>query len=152
MAAAVVALSVSVPWCLATVTQKQPPKNNTKPSQVQMLIQQGRLEEAKSQVQEELRRNPTSVEAYIELGVIQSAQGDFTSAAATFQKALQLSPNSTTAHNDLGNVYVNQKKNDLAEKEFRTVLRLQPANRDANYNLGVSADGKRLARRSYSAF
>ena len=77
------------------------------------------------------------MDAYIELGVIQSAEGDFTNAVETFQKALQIAPNSTKAHNDLGNAYVNLKKVDLAEKEFRTVLRLDPANRDGNYNLGV---------------
>src|SRR5450631_1742215 len=137
IAAGLVALFLLVPFSHATATQKQSPKSEAKFPQVQTLIEQGRLEEARAQVQEELRRNPTSVDGYIELGVIESAEGDFTNAATTLQKALQLAPNSTKAHNDLGNVYVNQKRVDLAEKEFRAVLRLDPGNRDGNYNLGV---------------
>jgi tetratricopeptide (TPR) repeat protein len=137
IAAGLVALFLLVPFSHATATQKQSPKSEAKFPQVQTLIEQGRLEEARAQVQEELHRNPTSVDGYIELGVIESAEGDFTNAATTLQKALQLAPNSTKAHNDLGNVYVNQKRVDLAEKEFRTVLRLDPGNRDGNYNLGV---------------
>ncbi len=137
ISAGVVALFLLIPCAHATATQKQSPKNEAKFPQVQTLIEQGRLEEAKAQVQDELRKNPASVDAYIELGVIQSAEGDFTNAVETFQKALQIAPNSTKAHNDLGNAYVNLKKIDLAEKEFRTVLRLDPANRDGNYNLGV---------------
>jgi tetratricopeptide (TPR) repeat protein len=137
IAASVVALFLLIPSAYATATQKPSSKSEAKFPQVQTLIEQGRLEEAKAQVQEEIRKNPASVDAYIELGVIQSAEGDFTNAVATFQKALQLAPNSTKAHNDLGNAYVNLKKIDLADKEFRTVLRLDPVNRDGNYNLGV---------------
>jgi tetratricopeptide (TPR) repeat protein len=135
--AVVVALSISIPFSFATAPQKQPQKGEAKFSQLQLLIQQGRLDEAKSQIQEEIRRDPSNADAYIELGVIESAQSDFANAAAALEKAIQLAPNSTRAHNDLGTVYVNQKKVDAAEKEFRTVLRLEPANRDANYNLGV---------------
>jgi tetratricopeptide (TPR) repeat protein len=137
ISASVVALFLLIPCSEATATQKQSSKSEAKFPQVQTLIEQGRLEEAKSQIQEELRKDPTSVDAYVELGVIESSEGEFTNAVAAFEKALHLAPNSTKAHNDLGNVYLNQKKVDLAEKEFRTVLRLDPANRDGNYNLGV---------------
>jgi tetratricopeptide (TPR) repeat protein len=136
-AVAVAALFLLIPCSYATATQKQSPKSAAKFPQVQSLIEQGRLAEAKSQIQEEIRRDPNSADGYIELGVIESAEGDYANAVATLQKALQLAPNSTKAHNDLGNVYVSQKRVDLAEKEFRIVLRLDPANRDGNYNLGV---------------
>ncbi len=105
-------------------------------TQVETLIQQGHLEEAETEIREQLQRNP-SIEGYNLLGIIESDKHDYQSAVSAFQQALQLSPNSAKTHNNLGNVYVAQKKFDLAEKEFRTVLRLDPTNRDGNYNLGV---------------
>jgi superkiller protein 3 len=101
------------------------------------LVQQGHLEEAKTKVLKELQQNPSSVDGYNLLGIIESEQLDYSNALAALQKALQLAPNSTKTHNNLGDVYLAQKKFDLAEKEFRTVLRLDPGNRDGNYNLGL---------------
>lgn len=112
--------------------------------QAEVLVQQGRLEEAKTIMLEELLRNPSSVDGYNLLGIIESDQQDYSDAIAAFQKALQLGPNSTKTLNNLGNVYIAQKKPDLAEKEFRTILRLDPGNRDGNYNLGVLLMGKGL--------
>ena len=104
--------------------------------EVEMLIRQGRLAEAESKMQEELRQKP-SVEGYNLLGIIESARQDLPAAVAAFEHALQLSPKSAQTHNNLGNVYVAQNKLDLAEKEFQTALRLDPANHDANYNMGL---------------
>jgi tetratricopeptide (TPR) repeat protein len=117
--------------------QQQPSKVSPSFPQVQALVQQGRLQEARSAMQEELQRNPASVDGYNLLGIIESDLQDYTNALAAFQKALQLAPASTKTHNNLGNLYIAQQKPDLAEKEFRTVLRLDPANHDGNYNLGV---------------
>ena len=105
--------------------------------QVEVLIQQGHLDEAKSKTLDVLKENPSSVEGYNLLGIIEGNQQDYSNAVAAFQKALQLAPRSVKTHNNLGNVYVAQKQLDLAEKEFRTVLRIDVADRDANYNLGV---------------
>ena len=105
--------------------------------QVEVLIQQNRLHEAKTKALEELRQHPASVEGYNLLGIIETDQQNYSAAIASFRKALQISPNSTKTHNNLGNVYVAQKQLDLAEKEFRTAVRLEPGNNEGNYNLGV---------------
>ncbi|MGD0789002.1 MAG: tetratricopeptide repeat protein [Terracidiphilus sp.] len=104
---------------------------------MEALVQQGRLDEARTQMLDELQRNPSSVDGYNLLGIIDSDGQDYPDALAAFQKAFKLAPNSTKTHNNLGNLYVAQKRIDLAEKEFRTVLRLDPGNQDGNYNLGV---------------
>ena len=110
---------------------------NERFDEIQSLIQQHRFAEARTAVLDELKRHPSSVEAYNLLGIIQTNQQDFAGAIASLQKALQLKPRSTKTHNNLGNVYLAQQQATLAEGEFRTVLRLDPANSDANYNLGV---------------
>jgi len=101
------------------------------------LLQEHRLAEARTAVLDQLQRNPSSVEGYNLLGIIQSNQHDFAGAIASFQKAIQLNPKSLKSRNNLGNAYAAQKQFDLAEQEFRAVLRIDPANSDANYNLGV---------------
>lgn len=117
------------------VAQPHPQQENLQ--QVEALLQQGHGAEALDAIQRELRRNPSSVEAWNLLGILKTGEQDFSAAAAAFQKALQLSPRSAKTHNNLGNLYVAEKRSDLAEKEFRTALHLDPANRDAHYNLGV---------------
>jgi tetratricopeptide (TPR) repeat protein len=118
---------------------QQPPASGVSADlrEVELLIQQGRFNEAKTAVTEELERKAANVEALNLLGIIESDEHDYPAALATFQKALRLSPNSSKTHNNLGSLYATQKSVDLAEKEFRAVLRLDPTNRDANYNLGV---------------
>jgi len=126
---------VSVP---AFSAQQRPPQ--TPPvvfQQEQELLRQGHLDEAKAGMLEELKRDPSSVDGYNLLGIIEADVQNYSGAIAAFQKALQLAPHSTKTLNNLGNVYVAQNMPDLAANEFQTVLRLDPANRDAQYNLGL---------------
>ena len=145
-ASGAVILFVILSFSLALASQQQPSPSQKKgqdstasPSlqEAETLLQQGHLDQAKVKIQEELQRNPSSVEGYNLLGIVESDEQDYPNALAAFQNALKLAPNSTKTYNNLGNAYVAQKRLDLAEKEFRTVLRLDPANRDGNYNLGV---------------
>ena len=105
--------------------------------QAEQLIQSGQLDQARNVIDEEIRRDPSNLEAYNLLGIIFTNEKNYTEALDAFQQALKLNPNSTSTHNNLGNLYVAQEKPDLAEKEFNRVLQIAPANRDANYNLGL---------------
>jgi len=128
---------------------KPQPGSSTEASEslkeVQTLIQQGHIEEARSRLTDELQRHPSSVEAYNLLGIIESSQQDYPKAIAAFQKALQIAPHSAKTRVNLGNAYVAERKPDFAEKEFQAVLRLEPGNQDANYNLGVLLIGRGAA-------
>jgi len=137
MRVAIYALSIALGCCLISAAQHQGTEGNSSLGQIETLIQQNRLDEAKTKTMDELQRNPTSVDAYNLLGMIQGEQQDFTGAAASFRQALKLKPGSTHTHNNLGSLYVVEKKPELAEKEFREVLRLDSTNRDAHYNLGT---------------
>src|SRR6267154_139131 len=130
---------------VSAAQQSVPSKKNAQQSskiqpqfrEAEELFRQGLIDQAKEKIEEELKRNPSSVEGYNLLGIIYSDQKDYATALEVFQHALKLEPNSTRTHNNLGNVYVAQEKPNLAEKEFRTVLRLDPGNRDGNYDLGL---------------
>jgi tetratricopeptide (TPR) repeat protein len=143
-AGALAALLILLPFCVAsgqtTAARKATAQSGNKKSpfpRIEQLIRQGLLDQAKTEIQEQIARQPKSVEAYNLLGIICVEQKDFPCAQDAFQHALQLRPGSAPARNDLGNVYVAEGKADLAAKEFRIILRSDPANRDANYNLGL---------------
>lgn len=138
--------------CQTQMAQQPSAKLSAHFQQEEALVQQGRLDEAKAAMLEELRQHPSSVDGYNLLGIIETDQQDFSGALAAFQKALQLAPNSTKTYVNLGNVYVAEKKPDLAEKEFRTALHIDPANRDANYNLGVLLMAKGAAAEASTHF
>jgi tetratricopeptide (TPR) repeat protein len=129
--------------CAAQQAVRQPgsPQRSAKLApelaEAEALLSQGRPDEAKQKILEELARNPKSVEGYNLLGIVYGNEKDHANALDAFQYALKLNPNSSSTHNNLGNLYVAQHQLDLAEKEFAAVLRLDPANRDANYNLGL---------------
>ncbi len=116
---------------------RQPLKISPILQEAEELLRQGSIAEAKKKIQDELQRNPSSVDAYTLLGIVYTDEKDYANALQAFQQALKLDHNSTRALNNLGNLYVAQNKLDLAEKEFRKVLRLEPENRDGNYNLGL---------------
>jgi tetratricopeptide (TPR) repeat protein len=103
----------------------------------QALFQEGKFEEAKERLQEELRENPSKAEGYGLLGLVYTAEKNYAGALAAFQQGLQINPKSTGIRNDMGNLYVLQGNLDQAEKEFREVLRLSPVDPGANYNLGL---------------
>jgi len=101
------------------------------------LLADGRIDEAKRKIQQELGRDPASVEAYNLLGIVYTAERNFNDAIDAFEYALKLDPGSTRTHNNLGGLYVTLQKIDLAEKQYRATLWVEPGNRDANYNLGL---------------
>jgi tetratricopeptide (TPR) repeat protein len=122
---------------LALAAQQPPSKLSANLQQAEELRRQGLFDQATGKVQEELKHNPASVDAYNMLGFIYIDERDSSSAVAAFQHALKIAPGSTRTRNNLGNVYLSEQKPDLAEREFRSVLRADPGNRDANYNLGL---------------
>lgn len=136
-AARLFALLALLPLPALSPAQKPPSQVPPAIQQIQALIQQGHLDEARAMVLKDLDRHPSSVESLNLLGIIETSRQDYASALAAFQKALRLSPNFTRTLNNLGNLYVVEKMPAQAEKEFRAVLRLDPANSDANYNLGL---------------
>jgi tetratricopeptide (TPR) repeat protein len=101
------------------------------------LLRQGKLEDAKNRIQEELQQNPSGSEGYALLGLVYTAEKNYTEALSAFQRGLELNPKSTGIRIDMGNLYVAQGNLDLAEKEFREVVRLNPADYDGNYNLAL---------------
>jgi tetratricopeptide (TPR) repeat protein len=117
---------------------KQSSSNLPSPfADAEALVREGKFEEAKTRIHEELQEHPGSAQGYALLGLVYIAEKNYHEALAAFQQGLKLNPKSTGIRNDLGNLYVVQGKIDLAEKEFREVVRLDPTDSDGNYNLSL---------------
>ncbi len=127
--------------------RKQSSRPSSKPespfADAQALLHQGRFEEAKDKILEELKQNPSSAEGYILLGLACTQTKNYDEAFDAFRHARKLNPKSVKIHNNLGNLYVAQEKLDLAAAEFRQALRLNPSDHDGNYNLGLVLLAKR---------
>jgi tetratricopeptide (TPR) repeat protein len=124
----------------STPVRSNPPKPAQKPSpfaDAEVLLRQGKIEDAKSRIQQELQQNPSNAEGYALLGLVYAEEKNFTEAINALQQALKLEPKSSKLRNNLGNLYVAQGNLDQAENEFREVLRAAPSDSDANYNLGI---------------
>jgi tetratricopeptide (TPR) repeat protein len=131
--------------CLGQQTTHHPalrhaqPKTEASPAftEVEQLLAQGRLDEAKQKTEELLQADPGSVEGYNLLGIILSNQKNFSDALDAFQQALRLNPKSVKTLGNLANFYIAEGKPELAEKEFKSALALAPADTDSNYNYGL---------------
>ena len=125
-------LSRLVLFVALPVFAAQQPATKSSPEfqQVESLIEQGRLDEAKLQMLDQVRRHPSSSEALILLGIVESSEQDYSNAVEAFQKALLIAPDSTKAHNDLGKVYSLGYKptNEKRDGSWRRV-QIQMANR-----------------------
>lgn len=128
---------------LPTAAQQRSTHDSSKASQsetqfheAQELLTEGRLDEAKQNVETRLAVKP-SVEGYNLLGIINVTQKNYPAALEAFEQALKLDVNSVKTHINLANFYVATGKPDLAEKEFKASLALAPANNDANYNYAL---------------
>jgi tetratricopeptide (TPR) repeat protein len=104
---------------------------------VKELLQQGKLEKAKSRLHEELQAHPSSSEGYALLGVVYTEEKNYDEALNAFQQGLKLNPKSTAIRNDIGSLYVTQGNPEAGEKEFREALQLNPLDQDGNYNLAL---------------
>ena len=142
----IVALGVIFFLTRGAAGQQAPPSNQSAravskaPSpfaDAEALLRQGKLEDARIRIQEELQQYPSRPDGYALLGLVYTAEKNYPDALSAFQQGLKLNPKSTGIRNDMGNLYVAQGNLDLAEKEFREVVRLNPADYDGNYNLAL---------------
>ncbi len=101
-----------------------------------VLVGQGRVDEAIAHYREALRIDPAYVGAHSNLGNVLAGQGWADEAIAQYREALQLDPTYAVAHNNLGNSLAGQGKADEAIAQYREALRIDPTYVDAHFDLG----------------
>jgi tetratricopeptide (TPR) repeat protein/peroxiredoxin len=79
----------------------------------------------------------TLPDAWNNLGVIATREGQIDESIQRFQQALRLNPHHLAALDNLGNAYRLQKRWDDARKTLERALEVAPQDAEANYSLGM---------------
>ena len=90
-----------------------------------------------AQLEAEIKNNPKSFEALIELGNIYFDQKNFERTIELYTKGLELRPNEVDIRTDLGTAMFYIKRFDDAIAQFKKSLELDPRNAQTLFNLGV---------------
>jgi Flp pilus assembly protein TadD len=122
--------------CYRQVLQLQPDFAEALLNLANILVSQGRLEEAMIHCQGALRLRPDLAQAHNTLGNILVSQGKLEEAVAQCLEALRLQPNYPEAHNSLGNALSRQGKLEEAATHYQKAIDHKPEFAEARTNLG----------------
>ena len=110
-----------------------------------VLINQGRTDEAIQHYLKALRIKPDYVDAHNNLGNVLINQGRTDKAIQHYLQALRINPDYEKAHNNIGNVLLDQGRTDEAIQHYLQALRINPDYAGARSNLGVALFRKGVA-------
>jgi tetratricopeptide (TPR) repeat protein len=100
-----------------------------------LLLEQGRLREARERFNQSMAIRPDNVEAYINMGNMEGTLGRFSEAEKWYRKALRQDESNYFAINGLGIALIRQKRNKEAIDTFRSALERAPGFSEARSNL-----------------
>jgi tetratricopeptide (TPR) repeat protein len=101
-----------------------------------LILGQGRVDDAFIEYQTALKIKPDYAEAHIGLGIAFLQKRSVDEAIAHYQKALEIKPDNAIAHNDLGVVLFQTGSVDEAITHFQKALEIKPDYAEAHNNLG----------------
>ena len=101
-----------------------------------VLLQQGKVDEAMAHYQTALQFNPDYAEAHYNLGNVLCQKDRVNEAIIHYQTALQINPDYEEAHNNLGNALLKKGRVDEAITQYQQALQIKSGNAKAHYNLG----------------
>jgi tetratricopeptide (TPR) repeat protein len=102
-------------------------------------VKAGQLDEAQTQTQDLIAKNPTVPELHYELGYIQSQKKDWAGAEASYKKALELRPDWSEANMGLVGVYRNSGREADATALLSQVATASPQDGRVQFHIGVAA-------------
>ena len=100
-------------------------------------LKEGKLEQAETLYEKILKRDPSFIKAYNNLGIVYRMQGKLALAKQYYSKTIELDPNYFQGYGNLGNIFKMELRFDEAEKAYRKALELSPGFADAHNNLGA---------------
>jgi arylsulfatase A-like enzyme/Tfp pilus assembly protein PilF len=102
------------------------------------LLHAGRVEEARTKLQEIVDATPNHVASRVFLGETYAHQGDLTAAVTWYEAALKIKPDNPDALVHLGTAYVAQDRISDAIARFEDALQIDEESTAARYNLGLA--------------
>jgi len=117
-----------------------------------MLFEQGKRDEAETQIREAVQLKPDDETVRYNFGNLLLRTGRADDAIVQYQYALQLNPSDPEVCNNLGIAFYQQHRLDEAVAQFQAATRLKPEDARMHYNLGNAlASARRIdeATREY---
>ncbi len=100
----------------------------------------GFLNKAIAEYKEAIRADEQMERAYSNLGLIYTAQKNWTKALEAFDTALKIKPDRTTSLNGLGTVLFAMKRTDEAMQKWRRAVEIDPGFASAYYNMANACE------------
>jgi len=117
-----------------------------------ILLSLDRVEEAKQDLQKAIEIEPGSVNAWISLGNLYSAQDDLVRAEQAYRQAVALSPGAATGYLSLADLAYDQGELDEAWRLYQTATRVEPASANLWVRLGQARSGQEDWAEAESAY
>ena len=99
--------------------------------------QQGDRDGMLAALEDEVKRNPANVGAWIQLGHMYFDRDEHAKAIQAYEKSLELSPDNTNVLTDLGIMYRRSGNPQKAVDLFDRVIELDPQQQNARFNKGI---------------
>lgn len=96
------------------------------------------FKKAKKFYKKAIKKDPTFVEAYDDLGQIYRRLGEYDEAIIHYKKSIDLYPKGTMAHQNLAIVYGILKDHKAAILEYSTIAKIDPNDPEAYFGIGNS--------------
>lgn len=103
-----------------------------------ILVQQGKIEEAIWHLEQALRLKPGDAITHNNLGLALAQAGTVGEAISHYEQALRIQPDYAAAHSNLGLALARVGKTKEAMVHYEQALRIQPDLADAHCNLGIA--------------
>ena len=99
--------------------------------------QQGDRDGMLAALEDEVKRNPANIGAWIQLGHMYFDSDQPEKAIQAYEKSLELSPDNTNVLTDLGIMYRRSGDPEKAVEMFDKVIELDPQQENARFNKGI---------------
>jgi len=133
-----------IAWLGAGCGHRIPPEID----QARQHLEAGKPDAAALALKKRAFENPTSWDAWNDLGVLEMTRGRTRQALAFLRRAVGADPLQPAPHNNLGLLYLQIGRPDEAMGEFHMAVAADPRYAPAHYNLGVNYRSARLYDRA----
>ena len=99
-----------------------------------------------------IKKNPSDVEAHLQMGIILAKAGDRDEAMKYFDKVLELEPKNAAAMNNRGNVFMIEDKYVEAQKAYLAATQASPKDANVWVNLARAYKATKDTKKAKAAF
>ena len=103
-----------------------------------MLDDQGDFKSAKEKYIKAVEENDSIADAYCNLGILESQEGNYAKAIDSFTLCLKYEPRQYEAHYNLANLFAEMGNFSLAKMHYKISIELEPVFSNNYFNLGLT--------------